>query len=150
MIGYSFQHHDALEDAKAAARVLLAAMEKTGLDLAGWLRRVDQPINGATNHKIAVDGDSEGPLWGETVVFTGSLSVPRRTAADIASRAGCTVAPGVTRHTTLLVVGDQDAQKLRGQEKSGKHRKAEELIRAGQNIRILRESDFCRLVLDVP
>jgi DNA polymerase-3 subunit epsilon len=56
------------------------------------------------------------------------------------------VAPGVTKHTTLLVVGDQDARKLRGHPKSGKHRRAEELIAAGQRIRILLESDFHRLV----
>ncbi len=146
MIGYSFQHHDALEDAKAAGQVLLAAMKKTGLDLEAWLKRVNQPINAYTTSKIALDGDPEGPLYGETVVFTGSLSLPRREAAEIASKAGCAVAPGVTKHTTLLVVGDQDALKLRGREKSGKHRKAEELIAAGQSIRILRESDFCRLV----
>ena len=34
---------------------------------------------------------------------------------------------------------------LNGHEKSGKHRKAEELIAKGQFIRILRESDFKRL-----
>ena len=39
-LGYEFAHHDALEDAKAAAaHVLLAAMEKTGLGMEGWLRR---------------------------------------------------------------------------------------------------------------
>lgn len=48
--------------------------------------------------------------------------------------------------TTLLVVGDQDIQKLAGHEKSSKHRKAEQLIAEGQHIRILGESDFLRLV----
>src|SRR4030067_1163117 len=43
-LGYDFTHHDALEDAKAAACILNAAMEKTGLDLEGWLRRIKQPI----------------------------------------------------------------------------------------------------------
>jgi DNA polymerase-3 subunit epsilon len=31
-IGYEFKHHDALEDAKAAGYVLLAAMQESGLD----------------------------------------------------------------------------------------------------------------------
>lgn len=34
-IGYEFQHHNALEDAKATGHVLLAAMATTGLDLNG-------------------------------------------------------------------------------------------------------------------
>jgi len=45
MIGYDFRHHDALEDAKAAAHILLAAVKESGLDIEGWLRRVRQPID---------------------------------------------------------------------------------------------------------
>lgn len=46
---------------------------------------------------------------------------------------------------TLLVVGNQDVRKLAGQERSSKHRKAEELINGGQKIRIISESDFQRI-----
>jgi len=46
----------------------------------------------------------------------------------------------------MLVVGDQDVMKLAGHEKSAKHRKAESLIAQGEEIRILRESDFMELV----
>ena len=46
---------------------------------------------------------------------------------------------------TLLLVGDQDVQRLAGHEKSSKHRKAEQLIQTGQPIRILRETDFREL-----
>jgi DNA polymerase-3 subunit epsilon len=38
MLGHEFRHHDALEDAKAAAHILLAASNENGLDIAGWLR----------------------------------------------------------------------------------------------------------------
>ncbi len=41
-IGYEFKHHDALEDAKAAGQVVLAAMEKTGVDIADWLAALDK------------------------------------------------------------------------------------------------------------
>ena len=37
LIGHSFQHHDALEDAKAAEALMLAAGRKTGLTPAAWL-----------------------------------------------------------------------------------------------------------------
>ena len=36
-IGHSFAHHHALEDAKAAGHVLVAAMQESGLDLNGML-----------------------------------------------------------------------------------------------------------------
>jgi len=148
-IGYEFKHHDALEDAKASGRVLLAAIELTGLDISAWLKRVNQPIepnNVSTGAAIKRDGNPEGELYGEILVFTGALEIPRREAADLAASIGCAVAAGVTKKTTLLVVGDQDIFKLAGKEKSSKHIKAEQLIKKGQSIRILKESDFKELV----
>ena len=148
-IGHVFDHHDALEDAKAAGQVLLAAMAETGLDLPAWLKRVRQPIDpsrSAGRTPIAREGNPEGELYGETLVFTGSLTIPRREAADLASGIGCKVAASVTKKTTLLVVGDQDISRLAGKKKSSKHTKAEKLIRDGQPVRILRESDFRELV----
>jgi DNA polymerase III subunit epsilon len=147
-LGYEFTPHDALEDAKAAVWILNAAIEKTRLDVEGWLKRVEQPIDPSrigTGHAIKIDGNSEGPLYGEVLAFTGALEIPRREAAEMAARIGCQVDPGVTKRTTILVVGDQDVKKLAGHEKSSKHRKAEQLISKGQAIRILRETDFREL-----
>ena len=149
IIGYKFKHHDALEDAKASGQVLIAAIKKTGLDLNSWLKRVNQPIDpSSTSSKAAIkrDGNPQGELYGEVLVFTGALEIPRREAADLAAIIGCTVASGVTKKTTLLVVGDQDVTKLSGKSKSSKHLKAEELIAKGQRIRIIKESDFKELV----
>jgi len=148
-IGYTFKHHDALEDAKATAQVLLAAIEATGRSIDSWLKRVEQPIdpkNMSSGLATRRDGNPEGPLYGEIVVFTGELEIPRKEAADLAASIGCCVGVGVTQKTTLLVVGDQDVSKLAGKEKSSKHLKAEELIKKGQKIRILKESDFRELV----
>lgn len=148
-IGYKFRHHDALEDAKAAGHVMLAAMEESKIDLEGWLHRVKQPI-GLSSPKpgILVEANPEGDLFGEIIVFTGSLQIPRRDAAALAANVGCTVADGVTKKTTILVVGDNDVTKLAGFSKSTKHRTAERLAAKGQPIRILRESDFQKLIED--
>lgn len=149
IIGYEFKHHDALEDAKASGQVILAAIEKTGLDIDAWLNRVRQPIdpsNSSSGAAINRDGNPEGELYGEVLVFTGALEIPRHEAADLAAIIGCTVAQGVTKKTTLLVVGDQDITKLAGKDKSSKHQKAEQLIAKGQQIRIIKESDFKELV----
>jgi DNA polymerase III subunit epsilon len=145
-IGYNFRHHDALEDAKASGQIMLAAMAKSGLDLNGWLGTVRQPIELSFEQRIVRNGNPVGELYGEVLVFTGALTIPRREAADYAAQMGCKVAANVTKHTTILVVGDQDLRQLAGHRKSNKHRRAEELIRKGQNIRILRETDFRELV----
>ena len=148
-IGYEFKHHDALEDAKASGRILLSAIEKTGLDLNGWFKRIKQPIdpaNALARTPIKKDGNPEGELYGEVLVFTGSLAIPRREAADLAASIGCAVATNVTKKTTMLVVGDQDLARLSGKEKSSKQLKAEQLIQKGKNIRIVKESDFKEFV----
>jgi DNA polymerase-3 subunit epsilon len=75
---------------------------------------------------IAQSGNPEGALYKEVLVFTGALQMTRSDAAKIAAAVGCLVEEGVTKRTTILVVGDQDALKLAGYEKSSKHRKAED------------------------
>lgn len=138
--GIQFQHHDALHDARTAGLILLRAIEETGVDPAQWIERCRSGPSSA--QAIRRDGDGDGPLVGESIVFTGALQMPRRAAADLAHEAGAGVEPGVTKTTTMLVVGDQDLDKLAGHEKSSKHRKAEQLISAGRPIRIVGEADF--------
>lgn len=148
-IGYDFKHHDALEDAKAAGYVLLAALRESQQDLEAWRRRVNQPIDpeqSSSGAAIQRDGNPEGDLYGEVIVFTGALELPRTEAANFAASVGCQVAPGVTKKTTILVVGDQDVARLAGHEKSSKHRKAEQLVADGHRLRIIRETDFKALV----
>ena len=148
-LGYDFAHHDALEDAKAAGHILITAINRSGIDINGWLKRVEQPIEltrSSTGKAIQSDSNPEGPLNGEILVFTGALAMPRREAADMASKIGCQVASGVTKKTTILVVGDQDIKRLAGHKKSSKHRKAEKLISNGQPMRIIIETDFKEFV----
>lgn len=145
-LGYKYDAHDALEDAKAAAHVFNAAIQKTGLTVADWLARAAQPIGANAAGEIARDGNVEGPCYGEVLVFTGTLQFPRREAADMAAKVGCKVAPGVTRRTTILVLGEEYGAQMAGHEISNKHRKAQELIAAGRPIRIITETDFLQLV----
>ena len=154
----SFKHHDALEDARAAAEIVLHACAATDADIDEWLHRVDRPIFrsspvGASSPTSSErrEGNVEGALFGATIVFTGALVIPRRAAADMAAEAGCNVASNVSKKVTMLVVGTQDRSKLKGYEKSTKHRKAEALIENGVEIQILSESDFSELVdVDLP
>ena len=148
-LGIKFRHHDALEDARAAAEIVLRACNETGFDPEAWLSRVEQrsgaPRSG-DGGGARREGNADGPLFGETVVFTGTLGVPRREAAVQAARLGCAVTTSVSKKVTMLVVGIQDRRKLRGYGKSSKHRDAEALIARGQDIEILSEADFAELV----
>ena len=145
-LGIAFKHHDALEDARAAAEIVLRACEETRLDINGWMKRVEQPIFPSAKrwkaHTIP-DANIAGLLYGEHIVFTGVLIVPRHDAEEWAARMGCQVQGAVSRKTTMLVVGVQDkARLMKGYDKSSKHRKAEDLIAQGQSLQILSEKDF--------
>lgn len=140
-VGYDFEHHDALEDAKAAGWVLLAALRELDTDVSSWMA-----ASATFRRGIRRDGLPDGKLSNQVIVFTGTLTVPRNQASILAASVGCTVAENVTKKTTLLVVGDQDLSKLAGKECSSKHLKALKYIDEGAEIRILKESDFLELV----
>lgn len=152
-----FRHHDALEDASAAASIVLRACAATETDIEAWLRRVKGPIFPSSARKASAgrsryraaqsvkrEGNVDGALYGETIVFTGTLGIPRRRAAGIAADAGCNVATSVSKKVTMLVVGTQD-ERLRSYKKSRKHREAEALIESGVEIQILSARDFFEL-----
>lgn len=149
-IGYSFKHHDALEDAKAAGYVLLAAINESGMDLESWTQRIIQPVNSNKSKRAAIckEGNPDGALFGEVVVITGDFNKSQSELSQLAADIGCNVTGGVTKKTTLLIVGDRDVERYGGKEKSGKYQKAEKLIKEGQRIRILTESDFMGLVAE--
>ena len=142
----SFTHHNALEDARAAAEIVLSACAAAKTDIEGWLQRVNRPIFSSSSASPSRKANAEGALFGESIVFTGKLALPRREAKGRAAVAGCRVADSVSQRTTILVVGTQDRSRLKGYEKSAKHRKAEALIEKGVDIQILSESDFSQLI----
>jgi tetratricopeptide (TPR) repeat protein len=87
------------------------------------------------------------PFAGELVVFTGKLStLGRKPAQTLVERLGGHAADEVTAKTTMLVVGAEGTGERVDSEKSQKLRKAEQFnLQAAGQIRILNESDFCKL-----
>lgn len=144
--GIQFKHHQAAEDARCAGIVVLRAIRETGIPVEQWCALLDEAHKRPS--RVSMEGNPEGPLYGEVMAFTGSLTIEREAAAAMASAAGCEVSAGVTKRTTILVVGDQDVRLLNGHTKSAKHRKAEQMIAAGASIRIISESDF-RVLVDI-
>lgn len=136
-----FLHHDPAEDARIAGLILIEAVAETQLDLSELIDLSFRPL---TNPKKVSEiiPNSEGALYGETIVFTGALTMPRSEAAFLAAQVGCAVRNSITGATSLLVIGDHDVRKLGGKSKSSKQLDAEKLISEGARIRLLSESDF--------
>ena len=165
--GVPFEHHhDPDADARAAASIMLAIARHYGAatlaDIVAatyghlgsmspgfwsgchriWSGRVaDIPVANP-------DADPAHPFYGREIVFTGALGSMTRTVAWArVAEAGGRPAPNVTKHTNVLVIGYQDARKLRpGEDLSAKARKARDLREHGQQIEIMPEDDFGRLL----
>lgn len=147
-LGVSLEnHHNAIDDARAAGQIFALACLEADVAAMEWLdvvrRRVAADAR-VTIKDMAVNAD--GFLFGESVAFTGALSMTRVAAAQFAAELGCTPQAGVTKKTTILVVGEQEFHKLGGHEKSSKLRRAEELNASGSEIRIVGEADFMRMI----
>lgn len=98
-LGLEHKHHDALSDARVAGWVVLRAMEKTGLDVAGYLAA---PWRGEAQRGRRPQPAPMGPLAGERVAIIASPH-DTRLPAEVAAAGGRLVA-SVGRTTTLLVV----------------------------------------------
>jgi DNA polymerase-3 subunit epsilon len=143
------RHHDALEDARVAGRLLVRAMEESGNDLAHWAKFSAPRSRGSyrgSSVDIAREGDGDGPLLGERVVFTGNFTVDKFELADMAHVAGAAVRKRVTKETSMVVVGELVAGVVGEDGKSSNLRYAEELALNGANILFVTEADFRELV----
>lgn len=92
------EHHDALSDARVAGWVVVRAMEKTGLDIAGYLAA---PWRGTPRPRRPKPA-AQGPLAGERVAIIASphnIELPTEIA-----KAGGRVMASVGATTTMLVV----------------------------------------------
>jgi DNA ligase (NAD+) len=60
------------------------------------------------------DVNTEGVLYGKSILFTGTLtSMTRENAEKMAAAAGASLASGVSKHLSILVVGEKAGSKLK-------------------------------------
>jgi DNA polymerase-3 subunit epsilon len=142
-LGITFKHHDALEDARTAGFVMLAASQND----ASAMRR--STTVRATPHQKSPrgfsakiksrNGNPHGTLAGEVIVMTGTMWTSRNRVATEAAAAGCNVRRELTKSTTILVVGSDSAG-------PSKLRKADQLIADGQQLRVMCYTEFQALL----
>jgi len=135
--------HDPLSKASQSALEALAAGQGPAVTRpyrAGWPEEGENP----PPNPLAEPGH---PLFGQTVVFTGELAIPRQEAKVRSAELGAAPESRVTGRTTVLVVGDGFvAADLRSGRLTGKARRVLELHQRGQRIEVLSEGEFLQMV----
>jgi DNA polymerase-3 subunit epsilon len=170
------QHHDALFDSRICAEIVLALAKKQSssslqellkslnLEIGelfedGWYACRSKNHSTRSHHSsgervhspreitVNAEADPSHPLFGQVVVFTGAISIPRPEAWKLVAEVGAIPKDGLTKKTNYLVLGEQDLSKLKvGETKSSKHREAEALKNSGSQIEIIDERDFFSLL----
>lgn len=156
-------HHDALSDARAAARVLMAMCESTSKSVIEVCETLGYRIGLLSSHRYApfsnatgtrisdikptVDEiDPDGQLFGKRIAFTGTLdSMTRNAAFQATVNSGGEPSTSVSKRTHFLVIGMTDYTKVGADGMSSKLRKAMELNESGSAIEIINENDFLRM-----
>ena len=91
--------------------------------------------------RAAKEAPKEGPLAGQSFLFTGTLEAfNRKEAQKLVDEHGGENAKGVTKALTYLVVGAGKGNK------SSKQKKAEKLIDAGEPLQVISETEFLALI----
>ncbi len=81
---------------------LISTMEQLGVNML------------QTEEDKKADVNTEGVLYGKSILFTGSLTaLTREEAEKKAAAAGASVASGVSKHLSILVVGEKAGSKLK-------------------------------------
>jgi DNA polymerase III subunit epsilon len=182
------KHHDAAEDARACAGILIDIARRNDANSLAELylslglvmpRQLafDPAVDALSKPSLAAVAGSSGngaalvrpfqsgwpeeginpdpnpeaepghPLYGQTVVFTGQLSIGRPEAKERSAEVGARTESRVTGRTTVLVVGDGFvASDLRSGRLTGKARRVLELHERGQSIEVLSEGEFLQMV----
>jgi DNA polymerase-3 subunit epsilon len=164
------RHHDAGADAEAAAEIVLAlARRRTVSSLADLLAALDVSVGRLSKDdwfgcRRATAGTAGGgypappqaeasadpghPLYGQVVVFTGALSIRREDAWARVASLGATPDKGVTKRTTILVVGDGFIGDDPAGFTTGKAAKAAGARAKGQRIEVLTEQDLLAMLAE--
>ncbi|MFT8311049.1 MAG: exonuclease domain-containing protein [Sporolactobacillus sp.] len=161
----SFHHHQASDDALVCAEIVRQMMQEFHIETLDQMQKaINYKLGRLHKHSYApfssvrtrreaafrpsditskkTSFDNQHPLFHQTVVFTGVLqSMSREEACQKVADCGGANGNGVTKKTTLLVIGKPDRRTMM-HSKSSKVLKAEHLAASGQSISIIDENHF--------
>ncbi len=137
--GIVYKAHNALEDAKTTAKVVIQALKDSGKTLEVFhLEEMCAPKTiRLPQGKITLAPNKAGDYFGKNIVFTGYLKSSQKRTLTKASEMGFRVNNRVNFYTDLLVYGSPKSGK-----KSHKLEKAEKMKSEGSDIQLISEDDF--------
>lgn len=131
-IGHELEHHhNALDDARAAGAVFMAAMQRLGGDSTGVQR--------------GLWPDYDQLLAGEVIVFSQS-AVPSAANSQFEltlRRQGARVQRQISDTTTIYVLSDEE---WRSEATTGQRQRAGARVGRGQRLQIMSETDFLAMI----
>lgn len=144
LMGYELErHHHALDDARAAGAVYLAASERLGEEVVpAFARRILDTESGV---QLGLFQDEYRVLVGDVVVFSNESRL-RSTHPGLKKelqRQGSQVHQRLGNRTTILVLGDDEWRRER---RSSQHQGATRRLAQGQRLEIMSETDFLAMI----
>ncbi|MGI6155046.1 MAG: exonuclease domain-containing protein [Enterococcus lemanii] len=176
LLKFDLDHHNALSDAEACAKIILYLCEthsannidelnklgryfKLGVvdgSLGSGFRRKKDSKKNAKGYDInalldSIDKDNldkAHPFYETRACFTGKLqSMTRINAMEVFASYGGIPEKSVTKSTNYLVMGEQDLNVIRSDDgKSSKVKRAEKLLSEGQDVQLIGEQQFLQML----
>jgi DNA polymerase-3 subunit epsilon len=149
-LGIEFNnHHNALSDAEACAKVMLKINSEIGNDL----KTIKSEIysNGYTPNFNQITAQISGfdknhPFYGKSIAITGTLLSVRKEIVQKIVNVGANYHDDLLKNTNYLIIGTLDSSQFRDGIKSNKIIKAEKYKALGLDIEIIDESQFWEIL----
>lgn len=160
MNGFEFHAHHALEDAKASAFLLQKMIEEMGFQTLkelhehfhlefgemkeNYYRNTIAPESAYLLLDMVQEKDSF--LYHQSVCFTGKLDMPKEILEEKTKEASAIYSHQVSSQTNYLVIGKNGYYKVRFGNENKKVKKALQLKSKGQDIHIIHEKEYLKLL----
>lgn len=171
LFNIELEHHNALSDAKACAKIVLKTLRITNRKNLNTFLSTYSSVKVRSFKEFKVKNRSlykykkfenikiseikpetsnfntDHPFYNKNIVFTGTLNnISRKNAMQKVVNIGGKIKSSVSSKTDFLIVGKQDLSLVGETGLSTKERKAYALIDKGHSIKILDESNFLNLL----
>lgn len=160
MIHFEFLPHHALDDAKACARILLEMLKVTHQESLTDLHHYFHLEFGEMKENyyrniisaelapqlLELTQREDALLYHQSICFTGKLSMPREILEEKTRQVSGVTTHQVSTQTNYLVIGEKGYHKVRFGKNNKKVKKALQLMRQGQDLKIVHENEYLKLL----
>ncbi|MEG0453405.1 MAG: exonuclease domain-containing protein [Coprobacillus sp.] len=160
LVGFEFNAHHALEDARACANLLVHMIKETKVETLEQLHNHFHLEFGemkANYYRNIISADvacqllelthrKDAMLYHQSVCFTGKLSISKDILEEKTKEVSGLSSHQVSTQTNYLVIGKQGYHKVRFGKENKKVRKALQLIKQGQDLKIIHENEYLKLL----